>query len=108
MSMQNRKCDFCRLDDLLGEFDQSSLVFYLDGIPKLWCGQCREGSRIYFSDYGTPALVQLCNLTDKVLEDEQVEFESLDHELEAKMKFAWLSDEVFRAKQEITFRVLEA
>lgn len=95
-------CKFCGLNRNVLETGVE-VEFLLDGIQTYWCGLCRAGSKEYFQDFETEALPPLIHITEKTIED----FMDLADKLSNKIKVQWLNNEVFRAKRELVWRVIE-
>lgn len=105
MTVKSQSCDFCGEPDLLGQEDTRSLVFFLENEAVLWDGVCREGSLIYFKPFDSLEMVKLIQKTHAVL---SLEGMALLDDADSRLKRDWLEDELWRAKQELVFRVMEA
>lgn len=107
MSVRNGYCDFCGGGNgqLLSTGDERSVAFYLDEQPVLWDGVCREGSKEYFKDFETPILVALIEKSEQVLKDDPIRWEPPYDDPKVHIRKIWISDEVFRGKQELVYRI---
>lgn len=95
-------CKFCGLNKRILD-SGVDVEFYLDGIQTYWCGLCREGSKEYFQDFDTENIVPLIELTEETIES----FEDLADTPSNRTKKMWLTNEIWRAKRELVWRVIE-
>lgn len=95
-------CKFCGLNKRVLE-SGVEVEFFLDGVQTYWCGMCRAGSKEYFQDITTDDFVPLIELTEESIED----FMDLGDTTNNRIKLEWLTNEVWRAKRELVWRVIE-
>lgn len=99
-------CDFCKSAYDPND-EEYSLVFYFEGTKVNWDGYCREGSKIYFSDYDTDFLTSLLALSEQVLEEDPIRYQPPFDSLETHARKIFISNEIWRGTQEVNYRILE-
>lgn len=106
MSILNDSCDYCGRQ---GSTD-SWLVFYTgdERISQFWDGECRGGSRDYFGDLSNEVLKYNIEQSEAVLKEDPIRFREPYDPPMVHQKKVWLVEEVFRAKQELVYRIEEA
>ena len=95
-------CKFCGLNKRVLD-SGVDVEFLVDGVQTYWCGLCRAGSRVYFQDFETVSLQPLIELTENTIDS----FMDLADNMQNRIKAQWLSNEVWRAKRELVWRVIE-
>jgi hypothetical protein len=102
MSLLNYSCDYCGRPDVL-----DGVIFYTgdERINQYWDGECRLGSQDYFKDLDDETLTFNIDLSVRTLRQDPP---SEDDTLHVAQKKSWISQEMLRGMQELSYRIEES
>lgn len=100
MSIREGICDWCGRGRLLETGDETSRV----QLGKLWCGQCRAGSKERYKNHTDKFLEGQIKIMEELLEQHPLQWEPpYDHPRMHMFKLD-NQDEVWRMTKELEFR----
>lgn len=100
MSIAEGVCDWCGRERLMETGDERSKVQF----GKLWCGNCRAGSKERYKNYRDVDLTWQINMIGQMLEQHPLQWEEpYDHTRMHLFKLD-CSDEMWRMKNELEYR----
>ena len=104
MTVSDGRCDFCGVGYLLVSGDESSVFFHVDEKPVLWCGNCSEGSKVYFERFTTDRLDELMNKAIQMLRDDPIQWKDRTDDAKTHLRKIFIDDDIGRARRELAFR----
>ncbi len=90
-------CHFCNTEGLAPFGADLSIIMRAGSLMVTWCGICREGSRLRFAELLNEELKKLIEESEVVLAEHELTYDQA----------RWIQDEIFRGKQELTYRIME-
>lgn len=103
MTIREGVCDYCGGGEhfLLSTGDERSQIQF----GKLWCGTCREGSRQRYIKHPTDWLKEQIEIAEEMLAQHPIQWEPPYDHIRMHMFKLDASDEIWRKKQELKFRL---